>query len=65
MRFGRRPYDDAADVEHLAWVNALAGDDQPTSQPPTPVWRAPANPAELLLTPTDERIHWFERGSAW
>ncbi|MET7334303.1 hypothetical protein [Nonomuraea sp. NPDC005650] len=67
MRFGRRPYDAAADVDHLAWVNALAADDQLTSQPTAlPAWRDLRNPAEQLLTPADEHDYtWIERGSAW
>ncbi|MFG2076919.1 hypothetical protein [Nonomuraea maritima] len=66
MRFGRRPYDDSADAEHLAWLSALAGDDQRPSQPPArPVWRDPSNPAEQQLTPADEHDYiWFEQGGA-
>lgn len=54
MRLGRRNHDDPADVEHLAWVNALNGDDQP-------VWRDPRNPAGQLLTAANAHDNtWFE-----
>jgi hypothetical protein len=66
MRFGRRPYDDSADVEHLAWVNALHSDDQPASQSPArPVWRDPRNPAEQQMTPYDEWQYRREQRSEW